>query len=400
MASQNRFQHQAYPTQPNISPVIRKLTTAFGEQIPLWRLHTDLRIGRIILVPGTFTGDDPLGVLEALQSAGAGIPGAGSAVESLADSLRTRLPHLTSRLTGDVGNFTRDYLDDFAQLLGGDPAVEILTPTWSSQNHHLARADLAVRLLHHLAAQSFSADRIALLWGHSHAGNGFALLTNLLANHRESVQRFFDAAGPQPEPHWQQVRELLAQSPSPHPLARAIAIVTFGTPVRYGWDTDGCRALVHILHHRNYDQQQPERTRPLFPPIPISDVLTARYGDWVQTFAIAGTDVMAPVTMNACRRLTEFLESSLAEPVITPELQLIRPEGIRRLCARWKTGTRCHADGLNLLVQYEPSGETLLNMPVEDSLLGHGVATCRVWLPAHLRLVTSLLLERNAAPSR
>lgn len=62
-------------------------------------------------------------------------------------------------------------------------------------------------------------------------------------------------------------------------------------------------------------------------------------------------------------------------PGLTFDTQLIPGEYLQHLCARWKTGTRCHADGHNLLVDYQPSGRTVLGQPIEASVFGHGVAT-------------------------
>lgn len=127
--------------------------------------------------------------------------------------------------------------------MGGEPGVELLSPTWSGQNHHLARADLAVRLLHQLLVRPLLPDQNVLLWGHSHAGNSFALLTNLLANHKSSVAQFFEAAAQGGVAHWDEVRTNLKSALSPHPLARRIFIAGFETPVRYGWDTSWATAI-------------------------------------------------------------------------------------------------------------------------------------------------------------
>ena len=114
----------------------------------------------------------------------------------------------------------------------------------------------------------------------------------------------------------------------------------------------------------------------------------AKYGDWVQAFAIAGTDVSSLSSSKTIEALAEVLEAGLEEPEHGLDTRFIRPKRIQNACARWKTGTRCHADGLNLLVKYEPGGRTTgLAVPIEESIFGHGVATTVDWLPAHLALV-------------
>lgn len=403
MPEQNQFRHQTYPTSPAMPPIFRVLQAEPSEPADFTQLHTRLGVHRVILVHGTFMGDDPFGVSEIMNSVADSVPLGSAVLKPLAAELRNRSKALAARLSKDVGNYSAEFRQLFSQLVGGDPMIELQDAVWSGQNHHLARANLAVRLLDQLMAPGAVDDGRILLWGHSHAGNGFALLTNLLANERESVTRFFAACGSPTAPHWKRVEQQLAEASSPHPLARSVVIVTFGTPVRYGWDPSGCRSLVHVLSHRNppsrgsdnSDESDDERitTKPLYPPHNLDEMIKARYGDWVQAFAIAGTDVSSPATLVPNQKLTEFLESSLPEPEFGLDLTLIRPSRIRGLCARWKFGTRCHADGQNLLVRYEPSGRTVFSLPVEESLFGHGVATTTTWLPAHLGLVMETLFE-------
>lgn len=386
MPSQNQFRHQSYPTAPTRPPAFFRLQMDDSEDVDFSVLHTSLRLRRVILVHGTFMGNDPIAAATTLTRIAGSVPAMQSALESLASSIRNNTKPITDRMAGDVGNYTDEFRDRFQNLVGDDPLIELLQPTWSGQNHHLARADLAVRLLCRLADLQPAPDQRVLLWGHSHAGNAFAILTNLLANERSSVQRFFTAAGTQ-GPHWARAREILANSATPHPWAASVLIAAFATPVRYGWDLTGCASLLHILHHC-CDEDHSITTKPLFPAYSVTDLVTARYGDWVQAFGIAGTDTQPPIVTDAHVRMSEFLESGLPEPKHELDTRLIIPERVRDLCARLKTGTRCHADGKNLLVCYEPCGRrNTLNLPIEQTMFGHGVATTVDWLPAHLGLV-------------
>ncbi len=239
MPQNNRFQHQNYPTQPTVAPEFHKLTVGQGSGVDFSLLHTALGVREVVVVHGTFMGDDPFGVVEVLASVGDAIPPLKNAVHRLTEKVKAAIPPFTERVTGDVGNYTVEFRDEFQRLVGGDPPVQLLEPKWSGQNHHFARADLAVRLLCHLDdLQPTTTDRI-LLWGHSHAGNGFAILSNLLANDRTAVDRFFDAVGERQPDHWLRAKRILARAPAPHPWAQSILIATFGTPVRYGWDCAG-----------------------------------------------------------------------------------------------------------------------------------------------------------------
>jgi hypothetical protein len=255
---------------------------------------------------------------------------------------------------------------------------------WSSGNHHVARADGAVRLLDELLARptdessgrrtdessgrrTDSESRV-MLWGHSHAGNVFALVTNLLCSPPEVVERFFDAAEPfyhsafrgrRDLPVWQRVCERLARGDlGPRPL-----IANFGTPVRYGWDTGGCEGLVHFVYH------VPNPTLPeyrvAFPPT-WDDVVNASAGDVVQQLGIAGSDSppnwLRRRSRRANRQLGDMFETNLDDTFLD----------------RLDAGVRVSADGTTLLVDYEC---------IERRLLchqgGHAVYTHPLWLLFH-----------------
>ena len=388
MPTENHFQHQQYPTEPVTTPIQRTLNVEEADETDFSTLHTALRIGRVILVHGTFMGDDPVGIADALKSVAESVPWLAGQLNRFAEVSQEKMRPFTASVTGDVGNYHEPFRQRFQDLVGDDPQVELLSPTWSGQNHHLARADLAVRLLHRLLVRPLLADQNVLLWGHSHAGNAFALLTNLLANHQPSVAQFFDAAAQDGVSHWDEVRKHLASAASPHPWAKRIFIACFATPVRYGWDTDGYAKLAHVTFHRPDADAFPLRTKPLFPPQQLADVMNARWGDWVQAFAIAGTDVSSMSTRTINQNLTAILEANLPEPQHGLDTRFISPKRVRDTCVRWKAGTRCHRDGMNLLVDYKLSGKvSTIGQPVELSLLGHGVSTTILWLPTHLKLV-------------
>ena len=393
MPHENHFQHQQYPTVPAIEPIQRMLNVDDAGDTDFSKLHTALKTGRVIIVHGTFMGDDPFGFADTLKSIADSVPLLKGQLNRLAEVSLEKTRPFTTSMTGDVGNYNETYRERFQELVGDDPQVELLSPTWTGQNHHLARADLAVRLLHQLLLRPLLPDQNVLLWGHSHAGNAFALLTNLLANHKPSVQQFFDAAEQDGIPHWDEVRNHLMLATSPHPLAKHLDIASFETPVRYGWDNDGFNRLVHVTFHRPYDESAPTMAKPLFPPHTAADVASAKWGDWVQAFAIAGTDVSTMPTRTINKNLAAVLEANLPEPQHGLDTHFIMPKKVRDTCVRWKVGTRCHTDGLNLLVDYEPSGDlSVIGRPLEHSLLGHGVATTVRWLPTHLKLIMAAML--------
>ena len=79
MPIENRFYHQQYPTKPVIGPVLRTLNVDEAGETDFSKLHTALKIGRVVLVHGTFMGDDPFGIAETLKS--------GWATESICSSI-------------------------------------------------------------------------------------------------------------------------------------------------------------------------------------------------------------------------------------------------------------------------------------------------------------------------
>jgi hypothetical protein len=399
MPVRNQFRHQSYPTVLSPPPTFHKLLVADANRVDFSQLHTRMGVREVVLAHGTFMGNDPFGVSAVLRSF-AGTAGRLKApLLTLADVLTGKMKSVVDDLAHDVGNYTQDYCDAFQQLVGDDPIVRLLQPTWTGQNHHLARADLAVRLLCFLDDLQPTENETVLFWGHSHAGNAFAILSNLLANDRTAVAAFFAAAGRQDEEHWARARHILDSGASPHPWAKSAIIVAFGTPVRYGWDTNGYQRLVHVLHHKRADDGNDHRAQPMFPAHSLTDTLTAKYGDWVQAFGIAGTDVPPPTSVQENRAVGTILEAGLTTPEHGLDTRFIVPPKLRDTCARWKTGTRCHSDGRNLLVEYEPSGrKTPLGSPIEEALLGHGVATTQDWLPAHLALVLRTLNESDQPP--
>jgi hypothetical protein len=411
MPRQNGFRHQPYPTKPSLDPVVVQLSLEAEQELDFGHLHTQFGVRKVLLVHGTFAGTDPFGINAIMRAGAEQLPDAARrVVDPVIDRLADQTKRLTDTITADVANYNDGYRKHFQSLVRNDPEVSRLEPTWSSENNHVARAGLAVRLLNELLqlhAEGFDpGDERVLLWGHSHADNGFAILSNLLANDRDSVEAFFTAAGDSLGKAGEDARQALAAAPTPHPMAQAVIVVTFGTPVRYGWDTDGLRSLVHVIHHRSI--QDHEDPAAIIPAVTfgcegnsfgdnftaattgVADVLKAKHGDWVQAFAIAGTDIAPPLKREDNARLGVFLEEGL--PEATP--QKLR-DRLKVACARWKTRTRLHTDGRNLLIDYQSSNMTRFG-PSRLAVLGHGIYTMKDWLPGHLSLVLKWLEQDGA----
>jgi hypothetical protein len=321
-------------------------------------------VAGLYLVHGTFVGADALGVIAELARF---LPKAGSALNDVAKIV-------VAKLLGDVGNYTESHvrlLSEGFSSQGGSLPIRLFS--WTSRNDHIGRADAAVRLIDELSRLKIEPNRRLVMWGHSHAGNVFALASNLLSADRPTLNRFFRTArayyrwplmGCVDVPVWERVHRLLSRR-SVEGWLPQLDLVTFGTPIRYGWDTGGYARLLNFINHRP-EPGLPEYLAP-FPPT-IDHLLGAYDGDYVQQFGIAGTNLppslLAWRTWWADRRLGRMLEANVT-PSTTAE--------------RLEVGARVPADGTTLLVEYgSPDGA------VHQHHAGHSVYTKPEWMLFHV----------------
>jgi hypothetical protein len=373
MPQANRFRHQAYtsalPASPHHllnpsgfpvvgSPEFKRRMREVGE---VFRAND---VAAIYLAHGTFVGLDAFGILTEL---GRLFPSS--------SRLITRMVHrLVDRVANEEGNYTESFARCFEGAINrlGQRRIPVRLFHWSSENHHLGRADGAVRLIDELASRGFKRKDRVLLWGHSHAGNLFALMTNLLAGHRETVEQFFQAAaiyyrwpllGLVDIPVWRRVHDLLTGKDRAL-SGRGFDLVTFGTPIRYGWDSDGYGNLLHFVYHRPVDGMPDYRAA--WPPR-WGHVVHATHGDYVQQLGIAGTNVVPSVlawrAWLADRRLNALLQAELP--------------GSRPL-DRFEAGAIVPDEGTTLLVDYGQQEGTVL-----QHLAGHAMYTRKEWLLFH-----------------
>jgi hypothetical protein len=378
------------------------------------RRFAQANVAAIYCLHGTFAGNDALGLYTEVERF----------APRLASSLRRATKSAFDWLIGETGNYTAEFAErmETALAAGAERPIPVRRFHWAAQNHHISRADAAVRLVDELAqvatqledspvpfprrgwAQPSTGDpkspeRRALdlakqpgrgeaagthvatrpriqLWSHSHGGNALALLTNLLAADEPTRQEFFEAAGVFHNrsrlhsthfPVWHRVEQILADPT--HPLRNlAIDVVTFGTPVRYGWDTGGFNNLLHIVNHRPHPKK-PEHVAP-YPPR-FGKLLLGADGDFIQQIGIAGTNLpplpIAWRTFLADRRLRMLFERDLA------------PEWLR---TRLKRGVRVHHEGTTLLMDYADPDRS-----PHRHLFGHAPYTRSRWMARHCELI-------------
>lgn len=325
-------------------------------------------VGAVYVSYGTFAGMDALGIL-----------GEVARLYPAAREVFGRLNRLVvEAVAGDIGNYTAQYLQTFESAINRPdaPHIPVRMFNWSSENHHLGRADGAVRLLDELVSADLQSGQRILLWGHSHAGNVFALLTNLLAGDAEANAKFFEAAqiyyrwpitGWVDIPVWRRVETLLQRDP--HPLARhPLDIVTFGTPIRYGWDPRGYARLLHIVNHRPLPGIPPYRAA--F-PASVTDVFEAVGGDYIQQMGIAGTNVMPGFFS-----WRAWLADSRLNELLQPDYPM------RGLVDRIRLGMRAHEQGTTMLVDYGPAKGSVV-----EHIAGHAIYTRTEWMLFHAEQV-------------
>ena len=373
MPIHNQFRHQRYQAEAPSAPyelVTAKLRAAPEEPafaITMREVGDAMRtagVRHVYLVHGTFAGTDGMGLIGELERF---VPRRGRI-------LRKQLKRMIDSVADDAGNFTREYAGQLEEGLGRDatPEIQVHRFRWSSENHHLSRADAAVRLIDQLVSRADAGQRI-LLCGHSHAGNVFALMTNLLVGDEETRGQFFDAArlhylrpwsGTIEFPVWGKVRKLLDNPENPL-VDTPLDMVTFGTPIRYGWDTRGYSQLLHFISHRPSDHLPEYRTA--FPP-GIDDLTRAAAGDYVQQMAIAGTNLFPSI---------------FAWRTWLPEARMKRlvQRGIRNrdVVRHLMAGKRVPDEGRTLLVNYHAAEPRLA-----AHLFGHTIYTRIKWLTFHL----------------
>ncbi|MFK7874130.1 MAG: hypothetical protein AB8C84_13345 [Oligoflexales bacterium] len=214
-------------------------------------------VQRVVFVHGTFVGDDPFDYLHLAKM--------------LTPSLswkwwRYFVKSYHDGLMRDSGNFTKTYVRAF-QNSSGITADRL---TWCSGNHHMARIRGLLKLVRLLSA--YPEQHIVLI-GHSHAGQLFALLTQLRVNTKGS--------------YWDLLQSVLTPTQYRKLHARVLRLekssfdmITLGMPVRYDFASVENQRIVHFINHRGH----------FFYPAWGPGLPWALYGDLIQHIGGSGSD--------------------------------------------------------------------------------------------------------------
>ncbi|MEL7372469.1 MAG: hypothetical protein AAFN74_26330 [Myxococcota bacterium] len=323
------------------------------------RLGTHLErrhVRRIVLVHGTFMGNDPFALVQQLNTLLAQLN------PKLGQALLTLTKQQLNRLVKDSGNFSPQYAQLAKAALGEKIPCELFV--WSSANHHVARLraarDLILDLDKNLREYS-SRDR-TLMIGHSHAGQVFALATHLLAGSK-IAHGLFEVLDRDSTSTTSRALKDATKTVRQHNLD----FVTLGAPPRYGYCQDPKRRRVlHIVNHRGRKAQGGT----------VAGAFHTRGGDYIQQWGIAGSDLLAQTTED--RSLNEQLDAHLnigADPAIWLENALKRPRVLK--------------DGHTLLIDYCDASALTPNFHTTG--LGHAIYTKQRMLRFNLEVIAEHL---------
>lgn len=352
----------ATPAEPALATVRYELvaprgtrSTSLDEHSAEWRAemravgerYAAASVEAVVFVHGTFTGSDPLSAYRAVERA---LPGFG---RDLARTLRAKTRGYVQRVLGDVGNFGGGYVRLFEEALRPHGArIPCTDFVWSSENHHVGRLEGALGLLRalatHAALGSGTGGRLLVI-GHSHAGQLFALVTQLLAR-SIATEAILDIARARS-------LDVVALEADLETLeGRAVDFVTFGAPARYAWATvSGVRAL-HVIG------------------IAPEGAKASLSGDWVRKLGAEGSDF--PPLDGEDRRINAALARSLGAGFAPA-----------KLAAAVRSGMSLPSYGEVAFVDYADKGLS----SVVTSGLGHGTYTRLDAMLFHARLVADRL---------
>lgn len=402
MPIDNNFQHDEMSRKnPGDRVGFRELIAGASPDSPAWldamaALGVKLRqagVRAVVFFHGTFLGSDLFGV-QRLDEAGGlrrgysrGISGVDALLALMREgdnglpSGRTGLkpPFANDESTkkllddqaGDAGNFTAAYVDLFRKAVNRAVSTPIVCvrELWSSEHHHLGRAVAACVFFDRLRAlcrehQLGAGDRI-LIQAHGHAGQVLAFASNLLTpSPIVGRKRVFEIlrgyAGHTKQTDLSAVLDRLEGTLPTGTLNGAVPdVVTFGTPVRYGWDPSGLGKLLHVVNHRVLRTDGKTWLAKIELPQITMEMPVAWGGDYVQQLAVAGSDAV-PATEEAKAANKALWE--LTEPY----------DGFERWLECARRAVRCPTDGLCLLVDYKDcTGST----NARDHLFGHAAYT-------------------------
>lgn len=403
MPIENNFQHDEMSRKnPGERIAVREVTTtalsesssgqetmaSFGNSLS----QSGVRV--IVLLHGSIMGTDIFGIQRLDELGGLkrgysrGVAGldallalmreGSNGISLLPGGVAPPLPNddITKRLLdeqiGDAGNFTNAYVELMQRSLnrGLDRPIHCVRELWSCEHHHLGRAMAAVSMLGRLrdwveAHKLVQGDRI-LLQAHGQAGLVLALVSNLLCvtatcSRTRLLGLLSDFSLQVDRPDIALTIQRVAPMLSNGTLLNEarLDIVTFGMPVRYGWDPSGLGKLLHIVNHRNLRTDGKTWLSKMELPQITMEMPIAWGGDYIQELAVAGSDAVP--------------QSEAAKTANKTVWEVVEPyDGFERWLECARRAVRFPSEGLGILADYKDStGST----NVRDHYFGHAAYT-------------------------
>lgn len=361
-------------------------------------------VRQMLFVHGTFVGDRPTGLMDVIDVLLSKIPESrllpSKLLEPAKEAVQKHVKSSIDTLLGDIGNFSEEYAAKFGEAIGHDICGKNDRVIWGSGNYHESRLEgtliLADAIAGRVKEKSITDGERMLIWGHSHAGQVFALLTVFLAG-GEQAQALYDFIDKHPHVYPHAKQRLQTNLAVMKDINLDFAI--FGTPIRYRWGRYDKFRLVPIVNHRSNSS-----------PLP-SAVLKIEDGDYVQQWGIDGTDAVAP-NLQREAELSEILENAGLNWEAT--WQALERERSRRE-PKYVNGNS-ETVAANVCVDYQDNRVPAQSTPFDSSdsswlkicdaipligystgrVFGHGVYTTK----CAMRFNTELVIEklyRNAA---
>ncbi|MBX3326883.1 MAG: hypothetical protein U0223_14425 [Nitrospira sp.] len=403
MPVENNFQHDELSRKnPGERLRVADLTDVVAPDSPAWAEAmascganlSQAGIASVVFLHGSLHGTDLFG-MQRLDEAGGlkrGYSRGVSGVDALLAAMREEsngiplLPsglkpplsndhatkHLLDEQIGDVGNFTEAYVQSFKNAINKNlpQPISCHRLLWSCEHHHLGRARAAVSLLAELdklcKQQRLERGHRILVQAHGQAGLVLALVSNLLCPSPItgrpkllSILRGYAERTNQPAliETVKHIESLLVTTSLLN--GATLDVVTFGTPVRYGWDTSGIGKLLHVVNHRNLRTDGKSWLAKMELPQITMEMPIAWGGDYVQELAVAGSDAV-PTTEPG--KAANKMVWELVEPY----------DGFERWLECARRAVRFPSEGCCLLVDYKDStGST----NPRDHYYGHAVYT-------------------------
>jgi hypothetical protein len=196
-----------------------------------------------------------------------------------------------------------------------------------------------------------------LLVGHSHGGQLFAILSQLVAR-SPGYEELVEAARARGEDAGA-LEDHLAL------LRRcSIDVATFGTPPRYRWAPGVRLRLLHVVNHRGVGPDTPS----------LRGLLHTKHGDYVHQLGAHGSDFLAPTAQ---------------ERTVNARLDRVLGKGrdVRAWLRHLARGSRVAPEGRTVLVDYGDDARAVPNFLATG--LGHAAYTRRDAMLFHAALLAN-----------